>query len=189
VARLLRRLVGNRFVDIWGPIDELSMGNETLFEKYRTLLSEQAVAQADARRGRLLFDRTCAACHKMYDQGGAIGPEITGANRHNLEYVLSNVLTPSAVIQDNYKMHLVQTTDGRVYSGIPASENDRQLRLHVANQPEPVAIAKSQIESREIAPVSMMPEGLLANFSDQEVLDLIAYLQTQQQVPYPEPER
>ncbi len=122
----------------------------------------------------------------MYGEGGLIGPEITGANRTNLEYVLGNVLTPSAVIQDAYKMLLVLTEEGRVYSGILAGENERQLTLRVAGQEQPVVIAKSYIESREIAQVSMMPDGLFSNLTDAEVLDLVAYLRTDQQVPLPE---
>ena len=110
------------------------------------------------------------------------GPDITGANRTNLEYLLGNILTPSAVIQDAYRMHILVTDDGRVYSGIPASENDRQLMLRVANRETPVTINKSQIESRDIAPVSMMPEGLLNTLQDSEVLNLVAYLKSLKQV-------
>ena len=79
-------------------------------------------------------------------------------------------------------MHIVITNDGRVWSGVPAAENERQLRLRVANREEPVTINKSDIESREIAPVSMMPEGQLTTMTDDEVLDLVKYLQTQRQV-------
>jgi putative heme-binding domain-containing protein len=186
VARLLHRVVGHSFLDVWGPIDSLSADKEALFVKYRALLTPGALSQADPRRGRAAFKRTCAACHKMYDEGGPIGPDITGANRTNLEYLLGNILTPSAEIQDAYRMQIVLTIDGRVYSGIPAEENDRQLKLHVTNETEPVVIARSQIESRQIAPVSMMPEGLLSNLADDEVLDLVAYLQSLQQVPLPE---
>jgi putative membrane-bound dehydrogenase-like protein len=186
VARLLRRVVGNSFVDVWGPIDELSLDKEAEFAKFRALLTDSALTGADARGGRLVFKRTCAACHKMHGEGGMIGPEITGANRTNLEYILGNVLTPSAIIQDNYKMQIVLTDDGRVYSGVSADENERQLRLWIANREQPVVIAKSQIESREIAPVSMMPEGLLKNLSDKEVLDLVGYLRAPSQVPLPE---
>ena len=186
VARLLRRVVGNSFVDVWGPIDELSADKEALLAKYHGLLTRNRLSQADANQGRAIFKRTCIACHRMYGEGGQIGPEITGVNRANLDYLLGNILTPSAVIQDAYKMHLVLTEDGRVYSGVPAGENERQLRLRVANQQEPLVIAKSQIESREIASVSMMPKGLLKTLSDQEVIDLVAYLQSQSQVPLPE---
>lgn len=182
VARLLRRVVGNGFVEVWGAIDEISADKEAQFARYRQLLSGAALNNADQTRGRQTFNRTCAACHKLYGHGGVIGPDITGANRGNLEYLLGNILTPSAIIQDAYKMHIVLTEDGRVYSGIPAEENERILKLRIANRDEPVAIAKSAIESREVASVSMMPEGILKTMSDQEVVDLIAYLQSQRQV-------
>ena len=92
-------------------------------------------------------------------------------------------MTPSAIIQDAYKMHIVLTDDGRIYSGIPTEENKRQLKLRIADRDEPVTIAKSQIESREVAAVSMMPLGTLKTLSDSEVVNLIGYLQSQQQVP------
>jgi putative heme-binding domain-containing protein len=122
----------------------------------------------------------------MYGKGREVGPDLTGANRANLEYILGNVLTPSAVIQDEYKMHLVLTHDGRVFSGTHAGENERQLLLRVANVDDPVIIAKSEIESRVVAPVSMMPDGLLSNLDDQEVLNLVAYLRNLKQVPLPD---
>lgn len=185
VARLLRRMVGNSFVDVWGPIEGVTADSEAAFAKYRTLLTADALGRANPSRGRSVFNRTCAVCHKLHGHGGMIGPDITGANRTNLEYLLGNILTPSAIIQDAYKMHIVLTEDGRVYSGIPAEENDRVVKLRVANREQPVAIAKSQIESREIAPVSMMPEGMLKTLQDAEVVDLIAYLQSLKQVPLP----
>ena len=182
VARLLRRVVGNRFVDVWGPIEALGADKEAIFTKYRTLLSPQAIERANAVNGRAIFTRTCSACHKMHGIGGAVGPDITGANRTNLEYLLGNILTPSAIIQDDYKMHIVLTDDGRIYSGIPAEENERLLKLRVADREQPVSIPKSQIESREIAAVSMMPEGTTLNLQDSDLIDLIAYLQSLKQV-------
>jgi putative heme-binding domain-containing protein len=175
-------MVGNSFVDVWGPIDELSADKDVLFEKYRKLFHERSLAQADASKGRAIFNKVCASCHKIYGEGGLVGPDITGANRSNLEYLLSNIITPSAVIQDAYQMQLILTTDGRIYSGIPAEENDRQLKLRVADQPEPVTIPVSEIESRQTSSMSMMPDGLLATLSDQEALDLMRYLQSVEQV-------
>ena len=183
VARQMRRVVGNSFADIWGPIDALSSDKKAAFEKYRALLMPKAIASANASRGRAIFKQSCYACHKLYGEGGNVGPEITGANRGNLEYLLGNVLTPSAEIQEAYKMTIVNTDEGRTYSGIVAGEDDRQLLLRVANEDEPVSIPKSIIESRDIAPVSMMPDGQLENMADNDVLDLIAYLQTTRQVP------
>ncbi|MGI9427716.1 MAG: c-type cytochrome, partial [Bythopirellula sp.] len=168
-----------RFTEVWGPVDELSADKASYFAKYRQLIQSTALQNASRQRGANVFKRTCLACHKMHGQGGAVGPEITGANRTNLEYLLGNILTPSAVIQDAYKMQIVLTDDGRVYSGILAAENEHQLRLRVADKPEPVVIPKSTIESREIAGVSMMPEGLLKNLKDEEILDLFAFLMSQ----------
>lgn len=178
VARLLRRVVGNRFVDVWGPIDELASDKEALLAKYRELLVESRVAKADLGNGHKLFTRVCASCHQLGGEGGKIGPDITGANRGNMEYLLSNILTPSAIIQDAYRMHIILLDDGRIFSGIPTDENERSLKLNVADRTEPIVIAMSSIESREIASVSMMPDGLLSQLKDEEVIDLIGYLQS-----------
>lgn len=183
VARILRRVVGNRFIDVWGPLDALSADNEAMFEKYRELLTEQALKKADLANGHAIFNRSCAACHKLYGEGGSVGPDITGANRGNLEYLLSNIVTPSAIIQDAYRMHVILTDDGRVYSGILVEETQRHVRLRVADREEPVTIARADIDSREISAVSMMPEGVLATFTDAEVIDLIGYLQATQSDP------
>ncbi|MEM9656993.1 MAG: PVC-type heme-binding CxxCH protein, partial [Planctomycetota bacterium] len=176
VARQLRRVVGNRFVDAWGPIDALPEDKQQALAKYRELLQAEAVAAADASAGGRVFHRTCGPCHRIHGRGGLVGPDLTGANRGNLEYLLGNILTPSAEIQDDYKMTLVLTDEGRALAGTVAGESDRQLRLRVAGEDEPVTIPKSQIESREISNVSMMPERLLENLSDQEVIDLTAFL-------------
>lgn len=176
VARLMRRVVGTQFTDVWGIQDEREADQDALFAKYRELLTSDAIASGDVERGQQVFKRTCITCHKMHGQGGNIGPDITGSNRTNLEYLLGNILAPSAVIQDAYKMHLVLTDEGRVYNGIPASETKRELLLRVAGKNEPVVLPQANIESREIAPVSMMPTGILKDLTETEVVDLFHYL-------------
>ncbi len=182
VARQLRRVVGNGFVEVWGPIDELSGNKSAALQKYTALLTTDALTRANLTNGRTLFDRTCGACHQMYGEGGEIGPDITGSNRTNLDYLLSNIIDPSGVIQDDYKMVVVTTRDGRTFAGNVAAENDRQLTLRVVGQ-DPVVLSKSDIQSREVTPNSMMPEGLLSTLSDEAVIDLVAYLQSSTQVP------
>jgi putative membrane-bound dehydrogenase-like protein len=182
VARQLRRVVGNGFVEVWGPIDALSADKEAAYKKYRTLLTDEAVGKAHPGKGRTLFERTCTACHKLYGNGGEIGPDITGSNRANLDYLLSNVLEPSSEIPEGYRMMIVTTRDGRTYAGNVASETERQLNLRIVGQAHPEAISKAEIQSREELPVSMMPEGLLGTLTDAEVLDLVAYFRTTRQV-------
>ena len=156
--------------DSWGPIDALEADTKADFEKYNALLTKEALSGANPSHGRAIFNRTCNACHKLYGEGGNVGPDITGASRSNLEYLLGNILTPSAVIQDAYKMTLILTDEGRTYSGIVAGETDRQLQLKVAGEEQPVLIEKSSIESREIAPISLMPVGQFRNLKDQEAV-------------------
>ena len=174
VARQLRRVVGNGFVEIWGLIDALPDDKAAAFKKYESLLTPEALEQADLKKGHTLFQRTCMACHVLHGEGGTMGPDITGANRGNLDYLLHNILDPSGIIQDDYKMVMITTRDGRTLAGNVASENERQLTLSMVGQQ--IVLTKSDIQSREVSAVSMMPEGLLQTLSDQESIDLIAYL-------------
>lgn len=180
VARQLLRVVGSGFVEVWGPIEQSGI-DEQAYAKYRNLLTDKAISSADAVKGRAIFQRACGSCHKMYGKGGIIGPDLTGSNRSNPEYLLFNVLNPSGEIQDDYKMVVITTRDGRNYAGNVIAENARQLTLRVVGQ-DAVVINKSTIQSREVTPVSMMPPGLFNTLTDAEVLDLVAYFRTTAQV-------
>jgi putative heme-binding domain-containing protein len=175
VARQLRRVVGSGFVEVWGPIDDTPF-DQAAFNKYKTLLSNNA-ADPNTKNGQVLFQKTCGSCHKMYGQGGVIGPDLTGSNRSDIDYLLFNILSPSEEIQDAYKLVVITTRDGRSYSGNIIGENERQLTMRVVGQ-DAVVINKSSIQSKEVTPVSMMPQGLLSTLTEKQVVDLIAYIRT-----------
>lgn len=184
-ARQLLRVVGSGFMEVWGePLDELSNDQRAAYDRYKKLLTDDAILQANAVNGRVLFSRTCGPCHKMYNEGGTLGPDITGSNRANIDYLLSNVLSPSGEIQDDYKMVVITSRDGRTYAGNVIAENERQLTLRVVGQ-DAVVVNKSDIQSRETTSTSMMPPGLFNTLTDAEVLDLVAYLRTSTQVKLP----
>ena len=178
LARLLLRTVGNRFLAVWGPVEGISPDIEKSFIKYRELLSPVNLEKADKNKGRELYASTCGSCHMMYGEGGNVGPDLTGANRGDIDYLLGNILTPSAVVKENYKMTMISTEDGQFYSGVIEGENDRQVLLKIPNVDESVSIPKSIIWDKETANMSMMPEGLLEYLSDDEVINIIAYLQS-----------
>ena len=186
VARQLRRVVGSGFVEVWGSVEQLGGDKLAMFEKYRTLLTDDAIAKADPRKGRVIFARACAACHTVYGEGGNIGPDITGANRTDLNYLLSNILDPSEEIQDAYKMVMITTHDGRTFAGNIAAEDERQVTVRTVGQEDGVVVEKAQIASRETTPFSLMPPGLLTMLRDDEVVELIAYLRTTKQVELPD---
>jgi putative heme-binding domain-containing protein len=175
VAVQLKRVVGNGFVEIWGPIDEITSDKQTQLKKYQRILNEKDLASASPHDGLLVFQRTCGACHKMHGEGGIIGPDLTGSNRTNIPYLLSNILDPSGDIQDDYKMVVITTQDGRTHTGNIIAQNNRTLTLRTVTD-EALAINKSEIQSQEQTSNSLMPEGLLNMLTETEVLNLVAFL-------------
>ena len=177
VARQLHRVVGSGFLEVWGPITRVSSEKTAAIAKYTTILRNDAIAGADPSHGEAMFSELCGVCHQMFGEGALIGPDLTGSNRTELDYLLTNIIDPSGDIQDDYRTLMVTTRDGRTYSGTVAAESDRALTLRVVGQDE-VIIAQSDIQSRDLFPLSMMPEGLLDPYEDAEVRNLVAYLMT-----------
>jgi putative heme-binding domain-containing protein len=181
VARSLSEILGNRFIEIYGEVRSIATDREQTIAKYKKMLTDEALKNASASRGRVVFQKTCAACHLLYGEGGKVGPDLTGSNRANLDYILLNSVDPSFDVPDSYKTVQILTTDGRVVSGVLAEEDVIRVVLKTAEQPR-VVIAKDDIETRKVSPKSMMPDGQLDQLKQQEVIDLIKYLRTTEQV-------
>jgi putative membrane-bound dehydrogenase-like protein len=179
-ARQMRELkdarIAPRLARVWGDGRQPALDKAAAFDKYRRLLTSQALRVADLKRGRRLFDRTCGGCHTLFDSGGAIGPELTGGQRANLDYVLENVLDPNAVAWDRFRATYFELADGRLVSGIVLKEND--VSVTIQTQTGAVAVPASEVVSRTLSSVSMMPEGLFDQLAANEVIDLVAYLQS-----------
>ena len=127
-----------------------------------------------------MFARTCQQCHALYGVGGAVGPNLTGSNRADLDYLLSNVVDPSAVIAKEYQTTMVVTVDGRTVSGVLAGEDANALTLKTAT--ETLVIPKEDVEERQLTNLSVMPEDQLKQFTPTDVVSLIAYLRGSSQV-------
>jgi putative membrane-bound dehydrogenase-like protein len=172
-----------RLGKVWGQVRPASQERAALTARYKALLTPEKLQAADASKGRAVFAKTCATCHRLYDAGGDIGPALTGSQRANLDYILENVLDPNAVVANEYRVTVVRTTDGRFLNGIVKRETDKAITVQTAN--ELVVVPKDDIEERRISNVSMMPEGLLDKLTADEVRELVKYLQTKEQVPLP----
>ena len=177
VARQMRRVVGSGFVEIWGPIDQLPGDKDVLEARYRELVTAEAVAEADPYHGRDVFLNACGVCHQMYGEGSVVAPDLTGSNRTSLDYILSNVIRPGEEIQDDYRMVIITMRDGRTHVGSIAQETERTLTVRPVGQPAEV-LSRGEIQSVEVSNMSLMPEGLFEPLSEQEILDLFAYLNT-----------
>ena len=128
LPRQLLRVVGMKFLEVWGPIERRATEEKAYGGTARCSTTRRCPPRT-CRTGAAIYLRTCGACHRMHGEGGTIGPDLTGSNRTNLSYLLLNVLEPNAEVPDAYKLVVITTRDGRTYSGNVVSETDRQLTL------------------------------------------------------------
>src|SRR6185295_3358835 len=114
-------------------------------DQYKKLLTPSFLARADVPNGRALFLKNCQQCHQLYGEGGKIGPDLTGSNRSNLDYLLSNLIDPSAEVAKDYRMSIVTTNDGRVLTGTIVERAGNRITLQTAT--EPIVLSIEDIES------------------------------------------
>ncbi len=173
-----------KLAEAWGEQRESSEDKKKLIADLKARLSKEVLAKADAGAGRVVFNNVCAACHTLYGQGQHIGPDLTGSGRHDLSYLLDNIVDPSAMVAADYRMTVLTLKDGRVLSGNVAARTQRTLTLKMVGQE--TTVERTEIAKQEELPMSLMPEGMLLLLNEQQQRDLIAYLQTYAQVPLPE---
>ncbi len=176
--------VAKRVRVVWGDVRRSTEQRKAAIARYQAMLPEKVIAQADLSNGRWVYSKTCQQCHRLFDQGHSIGPDLTGSDRANLYYILENLIDPSAVIGYDYRLTQFALFDGRLVAGIIVAESDRSVTVQTAT--EKLLLPKEDIEERKQLPISMMPEGQIEQMSVTELRDLIAYLRSPRQVPLPE---
>lgn len=172
--------LNQRLTELWGKVDATPEDIAKEIAEMRKFYTSDRLASANASRGRLLYQKSCGQCHKMFGEGGDIGPDLTGANRGNMDYLLENILAPNAIVGKDYQAVTVLTLDGRVVTGLVREQTDAAVVLHDAEKL--VTIPRSEIDTVSETFRSVMPEGLLKPFSEEEIGDLFAYLQATSQV-------
>jgi putative heme-binding domain-containing protein len=138
---------------------------------------------AKPANGRAVFAKTCQQCHKLFGEGGTIGPDLTGSNRADLDYILSNVIDPSSEVGRDYRMSVVRTADERVITGIVVERTAARVVVQTAT--DRVTLSPDDVTGVKDSPLSIMPEGQLDALSREQVRDLVAYLASKSQVPVP----
>lgn len=181
MARLGDAGVSSRLAKVWGTLRTTSAEKRAEIDRWKSRMTVAELSKARLGRGRTIYQQTCAGCHKLYGEGGEVGPDLTGSGRGSLEYLLENVIDPGAVVAAEQRLSVVQLKDGRVLSGLLREANDRTV-IVVAPAGTTVA-AREDIQSIETLDQSVMPEGLLESVPTEDARDLLAYLMHSQQVP------
>lgn len=165
---------------LWGNIRETSEAKRHQIDELKHELTQDVLKKASAASGRTLFNRSCSKCHRMFGYGESIGPDLTGANRSNLDYLLENIIAPSAVVSKDYRMTIVIMNSGQVFNGLVTSRNQKTLTLQTQNELKTISL--DDIEETTVTTMSPMPDGLLDNLDPQQVRDLVWYLMQPVQV-------
>ena len=168
---------------VWGVSRSTPAAKLAEIAKYKKLLEAKVNRPFNLPRGRALYQRTCAQCHKLYGEGGEIGPDITGSNRNNLDYLLTNMLDPNAEIPNDYRTTILRTKDNRVLVGVIRRSEGQSVTI--ATPAEVVTVAKRDVAAIDPQKFSMMPEGLVLALKEDELRDLVAYLRGSRQVALP----
>ena len=173
--------LNKRIAEVWGIVRESPAERAQEIARFKSLLMSPAAVQPDLELGRAMFAKTCQKCHTLFGAGAKIGPDITGSQRANLDYLLSNIIDPSAVMAKEYAPHVVRTANGQVITGILKGERGG---VHTFQTPDNVIeLAKDDIEEMKLSDKSLMPDNQIQQFSQHELRSLVAYVSAGGQTP------
>ncbi len=172
-----------KLASVWGEVHDSPVDKQQLVAKWKARLTPAVLAKADRSQGRVVFNTVCGVCHKLYGEGGSIGPDLTGAGRDNIDYLLENMADPSAIVAADFRMSVVNLKDGRTLNGIIGGRTDRTLTIQTMT--EKLSLERGDVQSVHDSQLSLMPEGLLDAMNETQVRDLIAYLMSRAQVALP----
>jgi putative heme-binding domain-containing protein len=158
----------------WGTVTP-GTPEEKLAE-VRRFNNDLRAGTGDAARGKLLFAKTCGTCHKLFGEGGAVGPDLTTFSRADTAALLASVVDPGAVVRAQYVQYAVHTLDGGVRTGVLAEQDGASVTL-IDAQAQKTRIPRDRIDTLKELPTSLMPEKLLDPLTPQERRDLFRYLQ------------
>jgi putative membrane-bound dehydrogenase-like protein len=172
-----------RLAEVWGELRDSPQDRRELVARLKEELTKDRLATANPSQGRVVFQATCANCHRLFGSGGTIAPDLTGSGRHNLDYLLENIVDPSAVVNKDYRMSVLRMADGRVLNGLITSQDDERVVVQTAK--EKLTLMRSEIDEIKLTTLSPMPEGILQPLKPDQIRDLVAYLMSPGQVDLP----
>ncbi|MGI8603488.1 MAG: hypothetical protein ACR2OZ_10880 [Verrucomicrobiales bacterium] len=188
IAELKDEALISKLEKAWGKVNTGATGDlgkmaAEEHARWKATLTPEFLKMADRSQGRVMFKTLCGTCHVLFNEGSKIGPDLTGSNRADLDYILENVTNPNALIGKDYELHIFAFNDGRVISGLVRKVTDSAFTVQTLTAEE--VVAKAEVKEHTLPGISMMPMGQLTALSKEQVRDLVAYLASPAQVPMP----
>ncbi|MDP5014166.1 MAG: c-type cytochrome, partial [Opitutales bacterium] len=125
--------------------------------------------------GRTVFNAVCASCHRLDREGHAVGPDLFDIRRQTKENILFHIVNPEAEIAPAFTAYLAEAKDGRILSGILIGDTSTSISLRGPLGIE-TSLLRADLAKLEALPGSLMPTGLEAGLSKQQLADLLGYL-------------
>lgn len=165
--------LNDRIAELYGEIAGATTAE--MQQQIARLAQVVDAATGSPYRGKQLYRQSCAKCHRLFEEGGEVGPDLTVYQRHDLSGMLLAIINPSAEIREGYENYLVLTDDGRALTGFIADQDAQVIEIRGPDA-STTLIERDAVD--EIKPLarSVMPDGLLDELNDQQVRDLFAYL-------------
>jgi putative heme-binding domain-containing protein len=173
LQRLKSREVDQRLTS-WGKLKQTPVEKKGQIDSLEKTFSEAPLWAYSASAGREHFNKLCASCHRIGNEGTMLGPDLTGAGKHGVRYFLENIIDPDAVIGTDFQLTTIATKGEEVLAGLLVNETSSAVTLRTTAGEK--VIPKAQIESRELSEKSLMPEGLLETMGDREKIELLKFL-------------
>jgi putative heme-binding domain-containing protein len=151
--------------------DAVSPDREAVVAKYRPALK----LAGDRKHGAEIFERTCVVCHQMQGVGAKVGPDLSSAGQQPRETLLVQILDPSRQVLPDFVSYNAILKNGETVTGFIANESSTSVTLRRANEPD-ATLARSDLAEFKTAGKSLMPDGLEAGMSEQDMADLIEFL-------------
>ncbi|MEZ6046249.1 MAG: c-type cytochrome [Planctomycetaceae bacterium] len=172
------RLVATHWASVEGASSEEM---KAAIEAYSKLV--QSTETADRKHGKELYMQSCGKCHILFGEGGRVGPELTHFKRDDWLNMLINIVNPSADIREGFETFTVITDEGRIVTGFMFDQDNQVIVLRGADG-QKITVERDTIDEMLGSKKSIMPEGLLKDYSEQDIRDLFSYLRSSQPINY-----
>jgi putative heme-binding domain-containing protein len=129
----------------------------------------------DAKKGKEIFGKTCATCHRLADVGNAVGPDLMSVGDKSSQGLMVAILDPNRAVEPRYINYIATTNDDQTLTGLLASESATSITLMGA-EGKPVTLRRGDLKDLRSSNTSLMPDGLEAGMTGQELADLMAFV-------------
>ncbi len=168
--------IDRRVAATWGAVHATPDEQRARIATLQKTFDEAPLWAYDGRAGRVHFQKLCASCHVLGQDGNRIGPELSGAGKNGIRYFLENVIDPNAVVGADFEAVTLELAGGDVVTGLVTSETPSSLTIRTTVEQR--VVPKVEIKSRGASGKSLMPEGLLESLGAREQIELLKYLTT-----------